>query len=166
MSALAEVLGNSAPGHPFVYDGKTYAVSLVDQHVKVGVEKRLMADAREILRMEKEDTEMSDDEYSKQRRLLNADYQAGEFAFESERGKRYITTQRGALHLSSLLFQVDEAEMLRLMAARGPEVSALVDLVLRESFPFSPEQREALEKKAAAEKQSPPPTTPSAPRLW
>jgi len=150
MSALKQALGQDAPVHQFEHDGKTYQVRLMDLTVEMEFEDEMLARARHLLWKEKQLAGMGDDEYERRCQRLNDNYLAGEYAFESEHGQRYVKSPKGATFLASLLFQTDIASIRGLLAERGPDVAALIQLVLHEALPFV-KKMQAAEAESEAE---------------
>lgn len=139
MSALGELLGGT---HVFTHNGADYEVSPITQKVKLDFERRLFGRAKEAALALREC--MDKEEYSQHLKKLNDDYIAGEYAFESNRGMEAIKTISGMVLLSSLLFGVDEATMLRLVSERKEEVASLITVVIKESFPGSAKPQDAV----------------------
>ena len=185
MSALSEAYGNAAPPHEFTdrKTGKVYKVRLIDDDVKVAVEKRLYARARDIVFGMKDG--MGRGEYSHQLHLLALDYQRGEVAFEGSpagegatpekrkqnRVQNYLRTHAGAVHLIALLFQCPEMEVVRVMAYKDnqPEIQSLLHTVLVESFGPVPESNGKEPEgnaQGAEDEPSPPEPPPSERKLW
>lgn len=135
MSALGEVLGGT---HPFEYRGTTYAVQMVSQDAKLAFARRLFQRARDAARELRPC--MDREEYQAHLKALNDAYLAGEYDFESPRGQAALKTTSGMLSLCALLWQVDEHEMMLILKARPAEVSALLAVILRESFEIEEEQ--------------------------
>src|SRR5581483_7298486 len=131
MSTISECL---ATPHEFAHKGKTYSVSLITQNVKAAFEKRLFGRAREAASAMRD--LMSTEDYRQHLKALNDDYIAGQNAFESERGIKAVQTINGMVSLCSLLFDIDEQEMLKIIVERKEEVTSLVNLIFKESFPL------------------------------
>lgn len=129
MSALGEILGGT---HPFEHNGKRYDVGMVTQDVKLAFSRKLFQRARDAARELRGC--MTADEYREHLKALNDDYLEGAYDFESGRGQKALKTVPGMLSLCSLLWGCDEHEMLLLLKARKEEVSALLAVILRESF--------------------------------
>ncbi len=136
MSALTECVGTSVP-HEFVHRNKTYSVQLITQAVKAGYEKKFFARAKEAAAAMRELMDKAD--YSKHLKELNDDYISGAYAFESPKGLAALQTVSGMLILCSLLFGCDETELLQLVNERREEVTSLIELLIRESFPVQEE---------------------------
>jgi hypothetical protein len=133
MSALARALGNASPKHRFEHDGTVYEVGCVDQRAKAEFELRLFE--REKLRLEVRKPSMEPAEYEQQLVRLNRMYDRGRFGLLSRRGLAFFGEVEGMLALASILFGVDEAEMVHVLTARTAEVCALLNLVVRQSLP-------------------------------
>lgn len=132
MGTLSECGGATTP-HQITHDGKTYTVGLVTQEVKIAFERKLFAQARDAALALKEC--MTPDEYRQHLKTLNDDYISGKYALESERAVSLLQTPKGCLLLCGLLIGADETELLRLLVRRKDEVTAMLEVVLRESFP-------------------------------
>lgn len=150
MSELTKILGDDGPRYEFPYKGEVYRVSLVTQQVKVAYEKRLFARAKAVAR-EMRDL-LTPREYRKHLKQLNDDYIAGEYAFMSLRGMKAMKSVESMTYLVSLLFGISEEKALGLTADATEEVEALLDVVLRESFPVDPVKLEKRKKAAEAKK--------------
>ena len=131
MSTINECLGTP---HEFTHKGKTYQVSLITQNIKAAFEKRLFARAKEAALTMRD--LMTTEDYRQHLKFLNDDYIAGQYAFESDRGIKAVQTINGMVSLCSLLFNVDEQEMLKIIVERKEEVTSLVNLIFKESFPI------------------------------
>lgn len=135
MSELSQALGGSAPKHTIKANGKVYSVGLVTQEVKVAYEKALYARAREGVREMK--TDLDKDDYAEMFQTLADRYEAGEFALEGERGRKALNSPRGSLLLLSILMNVDEMEVIRIVSENEEEVNSVFKAVIKESFPGS-----------------------------
>jgi hypothetical protein len=145
MSALDVAMGGDAPPHIFEHNGRAYKVRAFDVNAQLLYQKRVFREDRELLRETKEDYDA--DEYSKQLRMQSTAYMAGHYSFLSEKGQVFLNSNAGAQFVGAILFQTDESDFQRLLVARGAEVSAMVKLVLEESFGVSAEQIAAAQKK-------------------
>lgn len=132
MSCLGEVLGGAVP-HQFFHKEKTYKVSLITQAVKLAYERHLYGKAKEAAAGMRE--LMNGEEYRQHLKELNDSYIMGEYAFESKRGLEYMQTAPGVLALASLLFDTDEMTLMKLVGERPDDVSSLIQLLVKESFP-------------------------------
>lgn len=144
MSTTAVALGAA---HEFAHGGKVYQVRLVDQDVKIAFQKYLLRKAKEALAGFKDC--YTPEEYRAGLESLRAEYEQGGFDFVSPRTANSLQTYAGMLHLVTLIFGVDEAEALSLLATAREEVNALVETVLRESFPFMGKEWQEEGKKKA-----------------
>lgn len=141
MSAMGESFGTYGVPHEFKLrdpEGKVtkvYTLSLVDDAVKMALEKRIFERARDVLFSLREG--MSIEHYEKRLDKLADDYQEGYFSpFTSEQGQKYLKTKSGALQLMALIFQCQEAEAASLGAdpINQAEIETLIKVVLQESF--------------------------------
>ena len=130
MSVLTEALGGT---HEFIHKGKVYRVSLITQAIKAAYEDRLFAKAKEAALAMRQ--LMPREDYQAHLRQLNDDYIKGEYAFESARGLEVMQKVPGTVMLCSLLFGIDEMEVLKLVQERQEEVTSLLQLIIKESFP-------------------------------
>jgi hypothetical protein len=135
MGALGEILGGH---HNFVHRKKTYRVGMVDQNAKLAYERWLFQRARDVARDLR--VCMTAEQYAAHLKELNDAYLEGEYAFESERGRKSLGTFKGMLSICSILWGCDEAEMLLLIKERSEDVSSLLAVVLRESFAMTDEE--------------------------
>lgn len=146
MGALNEILGGS---HDFTHRGKTYKVGLINQEVKNALEKQLFSQARDAAR-ELRDC-MSREEYRDHLANLNKDYIEGEFAFESRRCRKYIRTVPGMLALTAMLWGCPRDEMFLIMKERREEVTALLEVIFKESFVITDEEMAQAKAEAQAD---------------
>lgn len=131
MSELSQSLG----GPPFkvTIGAKTYSAGLVTNEIKIAYEKALYQKAREAVVGLRAD--LSSDEYIAIMSSL-ADAQGnGDFAIEGKRGLKALSSPRGSFLVLSLIFGVDETELLNMLLLDEAQVQAVFKAVLRESFP-------------------------------
>jgi len=130
MGVLGECL---AEAHEFVHKDKVYKVGLVNQAVKLKFERALFHRAKEAA-LEMRDL-MTPDEYRDHLKQLNDDYIGGQYGMDSPRGLEVLRSVQGGITLVALLFGVDNAEAVQLIMERKDDVTALLQVVLHESFP-------------------------------
>lgn len=133
MSELSAVLGNSGEKFDIKYNDKTFKAKLIDQNVKDGFSKKLFSVARDGLYTLKQC--YTHEEYLSRLDGMNESFLMGEYDLVSVRGQKSLATPAGMLHLCSLIFSIDEMEMMKLMADRKDEVLALLQLILKLSLP-------------------------------
>lgn len=132
MSELSKALGNAAPPHQVVHDGRTYSFALLDQIHKNAIEKRLYQNAREAVYVDRE--HMDSEQYVLRLDKIRDAYELGEYGFFGERGGKILQTARGLVLLLETLTGEREDAILTLLAARPEEVNAVIKSVMAESF--------------------------------
>ncbi len=132
MSELSKALGNAAPPHQIVHEGRTYSFALLDQVRKNALEKRFYQDAREAVYVDRD--HMSGDQYVERLDKVREAYQLGEYGFFGERGGKILQTARGMLLLLQTLTGEGEDAVVALLTARPEEVNSVVRTVMAESF--------------------------------
>lgn len=143
MSELSSALGGSAPKHHISYNGVSYPVMLVTQGVKVAYEKALFQKVRDGLAQIRETVDK--DYYEKKMDKLVDRYEEGEFAMESEYGKKTLGKPGGSLMLLGIILgkkqpdgdiiPMPQLDVMNLIAAKPEEVAAVFRAVIIESFP-------------------------------
>jgi hypothetical protein len=155
MSDLSQSAGNAGEPHIFEHNGKKYAVSLIDDLVKDAFAKRLFKKAREaemlcksdyvIVTVDAKGVKHEDTtEYDRRLDRVNQRFVDGEFDFltwiteaqekaKTEEGKRRLRPIM--MLLCCLLFKIDETEMTKLFIECEKEITSLVMLIIKESFP-------------------------------
>jgi hypothetical protein len=133
VSELAAILGNAGDKFEILYNNRSYKAKLIDQQVKDGFSKKLLGIKRDALFELK--SGYSYEEYLERLDKLSDDFLMGEFDLVSKLGQKSLGTPAGMLHLCSLIFDIDEMEMMRLMADRKDEVLSLLQLILKLSLP-------------------------------
>jgi hypothetical protein len=133
MALEDEALGNSGPPHTIEHAGRTFRVRLIDLSVQTAFSRALLARARDVARELRE--LMTPDEFSAHLMALNADYVRGGYGLISPRGLEVISKPEGMLLLAGLIFDAGPFDLAGLFKARPEECTALVNLVVRESFP-------------------------------
>lgn len=152
MGVTSEILGNAGAAHVLEHNGKVFKVRLIDQAVKSAFEKRMYERAKHGL-IELRDA-MTKDEYFARLRELGDNYEAGEYELLSERGLKFIQTTQGVKFLLALLLDCSEEELFSLLTSKGKEITSLINLVIRESFPGLEVAPEGGETKADVSKES------------
>jgi len=137
MGVLNECL---AKPHVFEHKGRKYKVSLVNQKIKLQYEQAMFARAKEAAIVMKE--LMSGDDYRAHLKQLNDDYLIGAYGMDSERGLQTLKSTWGGITLIALLFGVDNHEAVQLLTERKDDVTALLQVILHESFPAMEEGAE------------------------
>jgi len=115
----------------FEHAGKVYKVSRLTQAKKTQFED--ISKAAAVAAVTRAKDVLTDDEYQEAYDRVMERVAGGTFAFHSPFTQKSLKTHGGVLLLSRVLFGVGEEEMLELFKARGPEVRAVIDLVVRES---------------------------------
>lgn len=129
MSELTAAVGG---GFEFKQKDKTYHVSLITQKIKAAFEKAQFNRARDAALALKD--LMTRDEYLDHLKALNDDFISGAYGLESERGMTFAQSSNGSIVLSSLLFNISEDEMVKLLLECRDEITQLLSLVIKESF--------------------------------
>lgn len=142
MGVDSEMLGNKGSLHSFEFEGKTYTIAYLDRKVKSAFEKNLFRKAREMEEVVKDDK--SPEEYQTILMGLNDKFLAGEYSLVSKNGMAYLKTQQGIFSLTCILMGVDEDLGLRILSekGKGQEIAALVELVMKESFPYKGKEKD------------------------
>jgi len=143
MSATTEAIGNIVK-HEFEHNGKVYQVSLITQEIKAKYEKAFFRRNRDCLLDMKEI--LTPEEYQTQVTKLQDDYMTGKFAFESEQGLDFMKQQAGASLIVQLLFNCTEEEVIKLLLERQEDVTNLITLIAKESFPKPPVKEDSKKK--------------------
>jgi hypothetical protein len=131
MSELSQSIG----GPPFkvTIGDKTYSVGLVTNDIKIAYEKALYAKGREAVVSLRQD--LTSEEYIAMMTGLADAHGNGDFAIEGKRGLKALSSPRGSFLILSLLFNVDESELLKIILADEAQVMSVFKAVLKESFP-------------------------------
>jgi len=131
MSMLPEMLGAEATPHAIEFKGKRYSfkpitIGLLEEMETAHFEqsKKRLKDMRDVL---------DEDTYAKKGLQLYDDYDAGEFGFFSARGQKWAKSPAGAILMMKLALGVGEEELLPLVLNKGPELTQLMNLVLKEA---------------------------------
>ena len=135
MSANTEILGNHGASHLLSCNGRTYLARCLDRKMKTAFEKHLFKRARDMAAALKEEGDMDEAKYEKHLLGLNDKYLAGDYSIMSKNGMAHLNSASGQLFLASLIFGVEEDEMLNVLVAKPTETSSLIKLVLTESMP-------------------------------
>jgi hypothetical protein len=130
MSTNATALVSS---HPFEFNGKTYHVSLITQAVKIAFEEKLFGISKEGIRIMKD--MLTPEQYVEQVMKLHDKFINGHFTMESELGQSKLKTVQGILMLASIMFGVEEMEMITIISSQPAEVQALIQQIMKESLP-------------------------------
>ncbi len=138
MSALSETLGNAASPHTITHRGKTYTISLVDQRAKTAFERWNFERDKERLREVKDI--LPPDDYAIRARALSDAWMGGEFDFESPSSMAAMQTEKGMLALARILIGCSEEEVICLAVERSDDLTAIMELVFKESMPEVPEK--------------------------
>lgn len=133
MSELSAILGNSGSKFEITYNDRVYKAKLIDQNVKDGFAKKLFAIDRDGLFVLKQC--YTHEEYLERLDKKAEDFLMGEYDLVSTRGQKSLGTPVGMLHLCGLIFEIDEMEMMKLMADRKDEILNLLQLILKLSLP-------------------------------
>lgn len=133
MGIESEVWGDSGAKHRIEYNGKTYEARLLNGVTKTEFEKRLFERAKETARSDRKD--LGEEWFVKRLDEINEDYLLGGYDLFSKRGSDYIKSAQGISFLFSILVGCTLDEVMPLALARGPELHALVALIIQESFP-------------------------------
>lgn len=131
MSELSRALGG--PPFKIILKEKTYNVGLITGDIKIAYEKEMYAQAIRAVGMQRQF--LSEDDYKAMMKELAAQYSRGEFAMEGEEGRRLFNTTRGLFLITGLLLGVDQGEVLTIMLEDGPQVSSVIEAVIKDSFP-------------------------------
>jgi len=131
MSELSRALGG--PPFKIILKEKTYNVGLITGDIKIAYEKEMYAQAIRAVGMQRQF--LPEDDYRGMMKELAAQYGRGEFAMEGEEGRRLFDTPRGLFLITGLVLGVDQAEVLAIMLEDGPQVSAVIEAVIKDSFP-------------------------------
>lgn len=129
---MSELTSGLCQSIEFKHKDKTYQVSLITQKIKSLYEKKQFSRARDAAIMLKEC--MNSSEYQEHLRELNQSYIRGDYSLDSENGIAYAQTAGGSVLLTSLLFNISEEEMTKLLLEAKAEVMALLSVVISESF--------------------------------
>jgi len=130
MGVLNECL--AAP-HEFVHKDKIYKVSLINQAIKLKYEQAMFARAKEAALVMRDLMDAS--QYRDHLKQLNDDYISGAYGMDSPRGLETLKSTWGGVTLIALLFGIDNHEAVKLLTERKDDVTALLEVVLHESFP-------------------------------
>lgn len=142
MSELSNALGGSGPKHEISCAGKTYPMMYVTQAVKDAYGKALYRRAREALTLIR--NEVDKDFYESRMGALVDRYTDGQFAIESEYGKRSLEKPGGSILLLSIMLgtkngpdiiPMSELEVVNIVSQAPEEVKAVFKTVIAESFP-------------------------------
>jgi hypothetical protein len=133
MSLLSADVGAHAPGHKLEHRGRTFEFRHLTIRELAEFERENYRGRREALRELKED--YGPQEYVKRLDELRERYDRHEFALESDEGFR--KTAGGVMLVLRLMLRCDEAEAWDLFQAQTVEVTRLMELVVRESFPHA-----------------------------
>jgi hypothetical protein len=129
---LTHVLGASAPGHKILLGDRVFTARPVTQKLKAGFERWLQ---RKVIGGFLAAQEDDPDLFRRAVEVVADRVALGTYAFHSEIAQQVLKTPDGSLALASLIFDASEEEVIELMLSKGPEVAAILALVLRESFP-------------------------------
>lgn len=134
MGTLNEMLGNAGVPHQLEYNGKVYTFSLIDQRIKAAYEKHMYEREKAALTLLR--NEYRPEEYEKRLDALTQRYLDNEFSFLSETGLAHFKrSSEGKFFLLSAIAGCTPNELIDLVVARTTEVTALLDLIIKESFP-------------------------------
>ena len=138
MSELSQIAGNHGVPYSLETPDGTVTFSLITQAVKIEFEKALYAQAKDALREDR--AEMGDEWYERKLDALREQYEAGEYAFESERGKKALRNATWAVRFLQMITRLGGTPLtwekaLDLMASHGAEVKNILAQVLKDSFP-------------------------------
>lgn len=132
MSELSAALGNAAPPHQILHEGRAYSFYLLDGGRRSEFEKRLYQRAREGVYTDRD--HMSEDQYLKRLDAVREQYENNEYAMTGERGQKALQTPSGAMLLLEIITGESQADLTPLLLMRGPEVTTLIKTVMDESF--------------------------------
>lgn len=133
MGITSQILGNAGSPYRLMHDGKTYEFRFIDQTVKDAWEKALFE--RKCQKLDVLRGSLAPEDYSARRAKLEDDLDRDEFSFLAPQSVALIQTVPGVMMLLPLLVGRDINELIALVAARKEEVVAIVNRVIRESFP-------------------------------
>ncbi len=159
-TTLSDLLGAEAAAVEFEHDGETYKVTPVTLQVESRIERYLRKRAYDRLYADRD--VMPADQYEDALAVLLA--RRADYAFMGTAFWKTLADRGGMAGLVAILLSTTEAKASKLIAERGPDVSALVTETILSSLPR--EQAEAArlrfrERGAAGE--VPAPANPPAP---
>src|SRR6516162_8879008 len=131
MSMLPELLGAEATPRGIEFGGKRYDFKPISLGMLEALEVRHFEQAKKRLKDMKD--VLDEDTFAKKGLQLYEDYDAGEFGFFAERGRNWVKSPAGAILLLQLVLGVAEKELIPLILARGNELKAEMELLLKEA---------------------------------
>lgn len=154
----------SALGSPLTiaHKGRKYTVSPLTQDAKAAFERRLIEQAMAAAALAPVSYRLA---------LLGQvarEAAQGEYAFYGKAGQAALGSPSGLVLLASVLCSCEPTEAIELMAEKGPELSAILDLAVLESMPDSvratilDERQQAAQATIQSEGQVEVPTQPAA----
>lgn len=120
------------------HDGREYVVSPLTQEKKDEFSEAMKARAMKAALNLKRYGDLTEAEYHEAYALALDRVTAGAFDFHTPFTQDALKTHAGVTLLASILFGVSEREMLELFVAKGDEVRAALDVVLKGSVADPP----------------------------
>jgi hypothetical protein len=133
MSTTSALLGAHAAPYAVHLGDKVYHARPITQHVKAAFEAWMAGRAMAAI-SHMADT-LSPEKWAETVRGVQDRIDAGEYAFAGERCQTALAAMDGALKMASLVFGIDQHEMGELILAKPAEVNAVLQRVVRDSFP-------------------------------
>lgn len=137
MSERAAMAGDNLPPQEIYHNGKTYKVaSVITEGVMLAMEMKLYARAKEALAGAR--TEYSEAGYDAELTKLREKFEKGGYAFESKGTMEFLKTEKGCMTLLGCMMDCNTAELIELMANKGPELKDVMKLAMNLSMPKPP----------------------------
>ncbi len=151
MSTHSDALGGAGPPLTFEHDGRTYTLRKINDHTRALVEQWLRRAAYADLYALR--GVMPADQYSDALSAITRD--RASYAYEGPVYWRTFGTVEGMVGLSAIILQTDEADVRKLLEARGADLAGLFQENLIQGMPRA--QAELVRQRLAK------PTTEDAP---
>jgi hypothetical protein len=147
MSERAGLAGGNQPPFTIEHKGKVYTLTpVLDDNVMLAVERQLYD--RERLALEGVKSSYAPERYEDELAKLRKRFADGDFGMESEATLGLMKTKKGSLLLlRCMLGSIGAAEMVELMANKGPELMSTLQDILALTFPkFAEKKRRERDK--------------------